>query len=384
MKVKYRAAALLAALLLSFPEAAWAGDVCAAEESGQKQELNLEKALQKAKKNSIDLRGIAGQAEYLQELKEDLWDTLGHFNVPDVDYQKWVDDYTYSLYSSAQSISSNMAKNNYSREITEISLEATVKNYFTSILSNEDTLRLARKTEEIQKMLYTQGKEKYSMGMISKYDLQELENNYKTAQDNIQSLEKALAEEYRCFYQLLGEKEDAEYTLVYDVEYEPYTMNRTMEQYIADKLKNDYTILQKEQSVEDAEFNMNYLAESTTNTQNVTNKYNYDEAKRSLKSAKQDKELAIKNAYDAIRKLEDSYTSAEKTLETAQSKLTLAQLDYEIGRGTELAQKQAELAVEEAQNALRQIVYAHDLQVYQFENTELLSNASNSMGASGI
>lgn len=384
MKVKYRAAALLAALLLSFPEAAWAGDACAAEESGQKQELNLEKALQKAKKNSIDLRGIAGQAEYLQELKEDLWDTLGHFNVPDVDYQKWVDDYTYSLYSSAQSISSNMAKNNYSREITEISLEATVKNYFTSILSNEDTLRLARKTEEIQKMLYTQGKEKYSMGMISKYDLQELENNYKTAQDNIQSLEKTLAEEYRCFYQLLGEKEDAEYTLVYDVEYEPYTMNRTMEQYIADKLKNDYTILQKEQSVEDAEFNMNYLAESTTNTQNVTNKYNYDEAKRSLKSAKQDKELAIKNAYDAIRKLEDSYTSAEKTLETAQSKLTLAQLDYEIGRGTELAQKQAELAVEEAQNALRQIVYAHDLQVYQFENTELLSNASNSMGASGI
>lgn len=384
MKVKYRAAALLAALLLSFPEAAWAGDAYAAEESGQKQELNLEKALQKAKKNSIDLRGIAGQAEYLQELKEDLWDTLGHFNVPDVDYQKWVDDYTYSLYSSAQSISSNMAKNNYSREITEISLEATVKNYFTSILSNEDTLRLARKTEEIQKMLYTQGKEKYSMGMISKYDLQELENNYKTAQDNIQSLEKTLAEEYRCFYQLLGEKEDAEYTLVYDVEYEPYTMNRTMEQYIADKLKNDYTILQKEQSVEDAEFNMNYLAESTTNTQNVTNKYNYDEAKRSLKSAKQDKELAIKNAYDAIRKLEDSYTSAEKTLETAQSKLTLAQLDYEIGRGTELAQKQAELAVEEAQNALQQIVYAHDLQVYQFENTELLSNASNSMGAAGI
>lgn len=384
MKVKYRAAALLAALLLSFPEAAWAGDAYAAEESGQKQELNLEKALQKAKKNSIDLRGIAGQAEYLQELKEDLWDSLGHFSLPDADYQKWVDDYTYSLYSSAQSISSNMTKNNYSKEITEISLEATVKNYFTSILSNEDTLRLARKTEEIQKMLYTQGKEKYSMGMISKYDLQELENNYKTAQDNIQSLEKTLAEEYRCFYQLLGEKEDAEYTLVYDVEYEPYTMNRTMEQYIADKLKNDYTILQKEQSVEDAEFNMNYLAESTTNTQNVTNKYNYDEAKRSLKSAKQDKELAIKNAYDAIRKLEDSYTSAEKTLETAQSKLTLAQLDYEIGRGTELAQKQAELAVEEAQNALRQIVYAHDLQVYQFENTELLSNASNSMGASGI
>ena len=34
------------------------------------------------------------------------------------------------------------------------------------------------------------------------------------------------------------------------------------------------------------------------------------------------------------------------------------------------------LAVEQAQNAVTQLEYAHDMQIYQFENTELLSSGT--------
>ena len=36
----------------------------------------------------------------------------------------------------------------------------------------------------------------------------------------------------------------------------------------------------------------------------------------------------------------------------------------------------AALAVEQAQNAVTQLEYAHDMQIYQFENTELLSSGT--------
>ncbi|MGN0133516.1 MAG: TolC family protein, partial [Anaerotignum sp.] len=236
----------------------------------------------------------------------------------------------------------------------------------------ESSLELAEKNAEIQKTIYEQGQAKYDYGMISQYDLKTLENNYTTAKENVASLQKTLEGEYRSLNYLMGEKEGTEYTLIYDTAYAPYTMTQTIEQYINTRLKKDYTILQKEQNVEDAYFSSNYLPESSTKEDRLRKELNYEETKRTLKTAKQDKEQAIKDAYDSIQKLEDSYISAENALKTAQSDLTLAQLNYEMGRITELALQQAELAVEQAEDNLQQIVYAHDMQIYQFENTELL------------
>ena len=42
--------------------------------------------------------------------------------------------------------------------------------------------------------------------------------------DNVETLERAIEEEYRSFNQLLGISDDTEYELVYDVEYTPYEM----------------------------------------------------------------------------------------------------------------------------------------------------------------
>ena len=341
------------------------------EESGVWQ-LTFEEALELAEDNSSDLDNVAEKAEYLQDLKEDIWDITGSFSVPTVSYQQWVDDEVYSIYSQIQSISSSMTQNRYTEEITKLTLESTVKSYFTSILSDESSLEVAKKEAEVKKTQYLQGQTKNKMGLISDYDLRTLETDYKTAVDNVETLERTIEEEYRSFNQLLGISDDTEYELVYDIEYTPYEMGQSMTQYIQNKLNTDYTIKQLEQNVDDAEFNKNYMSMSSTNSQSASNKYSYEEAKSTLKTAKEDKELAIQNVYNEVQELENQYETAQRNLETAKSNPELAELNYSLGRNTALDVTKAELDVEEAENTLAQIVYSHDMKVYQLENTELL------------
>lgn len=335
-------------------------------------QLTYEEALELAEDNSSDLDNVAEKAEYLQDLKEDIWDTTGSFSVPTVSYQQWVDDEVYSIYSQIQSISSSMTQNRYTEEITKLTLESTVKSYFTSILSDESSLEVAKKEAEVKKTQYLQGQTKNKMGLISDYDLRTLETDYKTAVDNVETLERTIEEEYRSFNRLLGISDDTEYELVYDIEYTPYEMGQSMTQYIQNKLNTDYTIKQLEQDVDDAEFNKNYMSMSSTNSQSASNKYSYEEAKSTLKTAKEDKELAIQNVYNEVQELENQYETAQRNLETAKSNPELAELNYSLGRNTALDVTKAELDVEEAENTLAQIVYSHDMKVYQLENTELL------------
>lgn len=345
-------------------------------EAQKEKELTFEEAVELATKNSSDLRSVAETADYLQDLKEDIWDITGSFSVPTVSYQQWVDDDIYAIYSSIQNISSSMTKNRYSEELTKISLEATVKNYYTSIFSDQSSLELAKKDMAVKKTLWEQGQRKNQLGLLSDYDLNTLRSDYEQAQYNVTKLEMALEQEYLSFYNFIGEDREKDYTLVYDVEYAPYELPQPMTQYINNKMNTDYTIKLQEQAVKDAEFNKNYMSMSSTNATSANNKHSYEEAKRSLKTAKDSKELAIQNAYNSILSLESQYDSAVTTLEQAEAAQRAAEVNYKAGNTTAITLDQAALAVEQAQNAVTQLEYAHDMQIYQFENTELLSSGT--------
>lgn len=345
-------------------------------EAQKEKELTYEEAVELATKNSSDLRSVAETADYLQDLKEDIWDITGSFSVPTVSYQQWVDDDIYAIYSSIQNISSSMTKNRYSEELTKISLEATVKNYYTSIFSDQSSLELAKKDMAVKKTLWEQGQLKNQLGLLSDYDLQKLLSDYEQAQYNVTKLEMALEQEYLSFYNFIGQDREKDYTLVYDVEYAPYELPQPMTQYINSKMNTDYTIKLQEQAVKDAEFNKNYMSMSSSNATSANNKHSYEEAKRSLKTAKDSKELAIQNAYNSILSLESQYDSALTTLEQAKAAQRAAEVNYKAGNTTAITLDQAALAVEQAQNAVTQLEYAHDMQIYQFENTELLSSGT--------
>lgn len=387
MTAKGKMAAFAMAAVLCMPTAAFAAEDPMAgihvfyspspEETAEPlPQLTFEEAVEKATKNSPDLRALSDYADFLQKTKEDLWDATGYFSVPDATYRQWVNDYVYSYYSASQSTDSGMKQTSYNTAMTKLALESTVKSYFTTILSDESSLELAKENANVQKTMYEQAKLKNELGLLSDYKLEEQRVQKEQAENNVALLEYGLEQKYDKFNNLMGEDSAARFDLVYDVEHTPYQLDVTMEQYVNNKLNSDYSILLKEQAVKDAEFKNNYLPESSSGSEAKQLQLNYDNAKRDLKTTKENKELAIRNAYSAIQQLETAYQNAQSALTQAQADLRVAEVNLKAGNVTQLTVDQAKLAVEKAQNDLNQALYNLDMQIYMFENTSLLGNAS--------
>lgn len=344
--------------------------------------LTYEEALEKAKKHSVELIDLQNSNDYLQETKEDLWDVVGSFSIPTYDYQKWVNDAVYSYTSGIYNTDSGMTSNKYREQITNLALEATLKSTFATIVENEETLDVTKEAMAIKKTIYEQGQTKYDLGMLSKYKLDQLKADYETSKVDVYQMEKSLDQLYTNLNNLIGESADKKYVVQYDVEFEPYVLQGTIETYINAAMNSDYSILLKKQAVEDAKFNRNYVSESTENATNKKNKLSYETAQRELKSAKEDKDIDIRNAYVQLKQSEANYNQAKADLEQAQADLKTAEVNYSVGNTTKLTLQQAQLRVTQKELALKKLARAYDMQVFTFKNTSLINGGSSSSGSS--
>ncbi len=344
--------------------------------------LTAEEALEKAKKHSPDLKSIQDTLEYLDDTMDDIdRQAGGSVTVPSVDYKKWVDDGWQKVVSAVYQVEQGQKQARIGEKLQNLGLEVSVKSYFTSIKSSEDSLALAKKNAEIQKKLYEQGKEKNRLGLLSKYNLDQLEIAAKQAQDSVALLEASMEQLYIKLNDLMGESADARFEYVYDVTFTPYKMTQDMEQYINSSVKNDLSIELKELAVESAKFSKNYVGYTNTRADSTKQEYDYDTAKRELKTAKEDKATAIRNAYLQIQQMETQIASAQSALTKAQADYRASQINLQAGNVTKTTVEQAEMGVTSAQNSLNQLVYNYDMLVFTFENPSLLSNSSTSSTA---
>ncbi len=343
--------------------------------------LTEEEALKKAKKHSPDLRSVQSTADFLQETKEDIWDMAGFFNpVTNYDYKQWVDPGWYAVNAAIFQTATGMEQNKYGEQITQMALEMTVKSSFISILQAQNNLELVRKNAEMQEKLYQQGKVKNELGLLSQYQLDQLEIAAEKARDAEEQLLDSLEQLYIKLNDLMGEKTDARFTYVYDVEYQPYEMSRSMEMYLADKTKNEPSIKILELNVETAKFNQNYLSIADTGS-SAQRDLDMDTANRALKTAKTNMELAIRNAYLQIGQLETAYASAQADLTKAKADYRAAQINLQAGNVTATTVEQAELGVLQAENALKELAYNHEMLIYTFEHPSLLTASSSNTSA---
>ena len=346
--------------------------------------LTFEDALAKAKKNSASLRDFDELIDVLYEERKDLRDDIGSLKQEKYDYQKWIDFEDWL--EQVQIFASNMEMESayLQKELQNLTLEVSVKSYFMDILGQEDTLKVAGMNAEMQQKLYEQAQVKHRLGMLSKYGTGGLEEKRiaaEQAKNNVALAEASLTQTYTNFNRLLGENADKRYEMVYDVAYTPYELSLPLEMYISDKMKNDDLSLKlMELSVEAAKFTTNLLPDevvagvSDPYDKDDRNNYDWDSAKRSLKTAKQQKEDKIQNAYLQIKQLETQRASAEADLKKAEAQYHVAEANYKAGNVTKTILQQAEMGVINAQNALRTNAYNHDMLVFTFENPTLLSS----------
>lgn len=344
--------------------------------------LSYEEALAKAKKNSADLRDFDELIDVLYEERKDLRDDIGSLKQEKYEYQKWIDFSEWLDQAKIFASNTEMKSAYLQRDLQNLALEIGVKSSFVDILGQQDQIRLAQMNADMQQKLYEQAQVKHRLGMLSTYGtggLDEKRIAAEQAKNNLALAEAQLEQTYTNFNRLLGENAEERYELVYDVTYEPYEMQQTMSQYINDKLNNDdLTIKLMELSVEAAKFTTNLLPDevvagvSDPYEKDDRNNYDWDSAKRSLKTAKQQKEDKIQNAYLQIKQLETMRASAEADLKKAETTYRMVEVNYQAGNVTKTAVEQAEMGVINAQNALKTNAYNHDMLVFTFENPSLL------------
>ena len=107
-------------------------------------------------------------------------------------------------------------------------------------------------------------------------------------------------------------------------------------------------------------------------------KNNVNSADRELGDTQKNLRTSIINGYNSITQLESNRESLEAALTDAQTSYETAKVKYELGNITELELKEAELAVESAENDILSNTSSHDLLVFQFEHPYMLSSSSSS------
>ncbi len=338
-------------------------------------QLTVEEALKKAKKHSSSLKDLADTLEYMQDADEKIYDWVGAVSIPSYEYKRWTNDAWYTLVSNVFALDNGIKQTKLGEQVANLGIEAAVKGYFIQIVLMEDGLELAKQKAELEKIAYQQGQTKYRLGLLSTYELDKLQIAAQQAQDTVTNTEAALEQQYISFNSLIGENADKRFDFVYDVEFTPFTMDQTLDQYVNDKTKNDISIQIQELKLEQAKFTSNYRAESDSGTTADNDKLNYDKAKRDLKTAKENLEKEIRNAYLDIQQFETKYASAQADLRNAQANYRAVQVNLQAGRVTKTTVQQAKMGVTAAENALKQLVYQHDMQVFQFKNPSMLTMA---------
>ena len=336
--------------------------------------ITVEEALEKAIKYNPTLKDLEDSLDFMKESDEKIYDRIGSVKIPSYEYKRWTSAGMHGLVSSVYQLESGMKQAKLAEKIQKMALEVTVKSMFSNIKQTQENLQLVQKNADIQQRLYEQGYTKYRLGMLSKYNLDQLQVAADQAKGNAALLETTLEQTYIKFNNLIGENPEKRFEFVYDVTFKPYEMTQTIDQYINCALKEDLSIQIQELPTDAAKFKKNYRNYEALTSTDDADALDYDKQKRALKTAKENKELLIRNAYLQLDQMETMYASAQSALTKAQADYRVTQVNYQAGNVTKTVVEQAEMGVISAQNALNEIVYNYDMLVYTFENPSLLAD----------
>ena len=335
--------------------------------------LLFEDAFELAKENSTSLMSSEKSKEFYEDQKGELWDRHGFVPVSNYEYEQWT--YSPSVYSYTSLIyNTQLALDtlNLQDDLLHSTIESSLKTMFSKIIDIETSLSIAKIEQSQQETIYTQSQKKYELGLLSKHALEQEKINRKTSRLAVSQLETQLASLYSNLNYILGEPEENRYTLEKIELFEPYTLSISMDAYVNGALKKDISVLMAEEQLDALQFKKNFILGSSTDLQTNQSDFSYTEAKRELKTLKQDKSNNIRQCYDQLQVLEQTYNSVLLTLNAAKTNLHAATIQFEAGNITALELEQAALGITKIEQQLEKLIHTYDLQLFMFKNTSLI------------
>ncbi len=337
------------------------------------QSLDYETAVEMAIKNDSSLKKIADSIDVTLANRDAIFD--GGVRPGSSTQLVVVSAQRLAYLSSIHSLDANYRISKINEEVTKIGIEAAVKNSFSAIELNKSKLELLQKNYAVQKQLLTQGTLKNDVGLMSDKDLEDLKRQTEQMAEQIKQLEMNIDNAYIALNDLIGLGAEDRYEIVNNVEYAPLEMNMSIDTYVSRKLSTDQSLQMQQISVENAEFSSKTVSDSSTGTEHRTAELEAANTARDYKTAKEEKEKSIREAYIQIQQMESARKNLETDLAKAESDYEKAQVNYQVGNITQLALDQAELALDNVQNSLLENTLNHDLLLFTFDNTCVLGSA---------
>lgn len=342
------------------------------KEEGTK--ITYEEALQKALKNSVDLKKLEEDIKITEERQENAGNAVT-VERPSGNGIYVSDAPHINALLNLVAVNIGGEVNKYQKEIKESIVEYQVKTAFNSITNLKKDIEILKRSLEVSHMQLEIIKQKAQLGLESEYSQAQAMQNYEQQQKQLDSLYKTLDNQYISLNRLIGEVGNEKLVLDYTIIYAP------MEEidaniYALQSINKSPSVHIQEGVVKQAEYNLNLYTYSGSSDSYAIRKSQLEQARMDLTDVKSQLQDNIKNAYNQIHQTEKQYEVDQLELQKAKQQWEVAKTRFELGMIIEAELKQAELAVLKAQVDLEKTVAQYDLLKFAFQRPYLLSSGS--------
>lgn len=256
----------------------------------------------------------------------------------------------------------------YQQQIFEASIKASIKSVFNNIIGYEEDLAYKKLSIEHDKKLLDIAKKKVELGMLSQYEYDKQEENYKKELMDISTIESNIENQYKNLGILIDSNE--KYVISYELpEYKPIG-DVNVGTYANQHQYNNPSIKIKELAVKNAEQQLRVVSSSSEVYKSNYNKYT--QAERDFQDSKDDFEKKILNAYNSIKSTEDSYEKALKDLEQYKKDYDVLKVKFNSGLASAIEVDTMQFNIASQEYQIKKLLIGLDTAKYTFDRPYLL------------
>lgn len=346
--------------ITAYGEETTSNTILKVEEREGSEILTLDKAIEKAKRNSSALKKTNSSIEASDEERSSIYNTFIYSTSENnlaaiISLLKFDASYSNTVRTQAVQIET---------------LENTMTKTYIEIINAERALALEKMALKNAQNNLAVDKVKVKLGLIGEQEYSNQELTYKKSEASIDKKEKAIDEAYTSLNILIGEDSTKKYQLSLEPVYTELVLPGDLESYINVKISTDPNVKEKETALQLAEDNLKYYNTSSSESYAALNN-NINDASLSLRDEKKNLEEKIREYYNSIMTLESEYKNNLEQMDILKKQLETAQKKYDMNLITEIELNDTIYKVAELESTITGQIYEHMTLLLQFEKPYL-------------
>lgn len=250
----------------------------------------------------------------------------------------------------------SVAKNN--REVAENTLKLNIYTEYSSLMATKDSMDVEQKKFDNLESIFNKSQTQLSLGITSKVEARKNEVNYINEKPILTKQQRQMEISLMSMNKVIGEDLNKKYESFSKDILADTTKIKTLEQYVADALKNRTEVINAEKYVKlkQAEYDLaNREYPNGEERYNQQAKYYLDEAQNKLETAKLNIEQEITNSYNDLAKKVKTIEYTKKSYELAKKSYSEYLIRYNLGMISKVDLGSKELSFKQAESNLKSL-----------------------------